>query len=418
MSSPQQHERHPDDAIPFKAWLILALLTMESIIAIIDRQAISALKTTLKAEFAMSDAGYAYLVNAFLIPYALFYPICGALADRYGTRRTLSACVVIWSLATLACGMANSLPEMMAYRAVLGAAEAGLLPASVMALVIWFPKGKIGTAGSLRSSLQSIGPIICTPLIVAITLTWGWRHAFVLPGLIGLFFGVMWFFTDVNPPSYADRAEQPAARPKALDVLKSKALWGVLLARVISDPLFFFISYWQAGFLQEKLGLSLKELGSILWIPPLAASVVMVFVGLYSDRLVKGGWSNARSRIRLMQVAAVLSPAILLVPYFKDLGTVMVLLTISYFMSYMWLVLSNILVADLFRHKGVGVAVGLVNASGTLGASLFTAYVGITLDSVGYGPVFIALACLHPLAALVLHVAYGKRLRQERQRAD
>ena len=96
------------DVVPFKAWFILALMTLESIIAIIDRQAISALKTTLKAEFLMNDSGYSYLVNAFLIPYALFYPICGALVDRYGSRRTLSAFVTIWSLATLACGFARS----------------------------------------------------------------------------------------------------------------------------------------------------------------------------------------------------------------------------------------------------------------------------------------------------------------------
>lgn len=402
-------EQLSSDQVPAKAWLILALLTLESIIGIIDRQSISALKTTLMHEFGSNDAGYAMLVNAFLIPYALFYPVCGALVDRFGTRRTLSAFVTIWSLATLACGLARSLPEMIVYRAIIGAAEAGLLPASLMALVTWFPRARIGTAGSLRSAFQSLGPIICTPLVVAITLASSWHYAFVLPGCIGLFFGVMWFFADRNPPVYQDRAAAPARRGKLADILRSKTLWGVLLARVISDPLWFFISYWQAGYLQEKMHLSFRELGTLLWIPPLFASLTMVAVGIYSDRLVKAGWSPVRSRLRLLQASAVLAPLFFFVPHLDNLFAVMTLLTVAYFMAYLWLVLSNILITDLFREQGVGLASGLVNACGTVGASLFTAGVGVSLAKVGYVPVFAVLACLHPLAALVLQRAYGRQ---------
>ncbi len=403
------------DTVPFKAWVILALLTIESILGIIDRQSISALKTTLMAEFGTDNAGYSMLVNAFLIPYALFYPICGALVDKYGTRRTLSVFVIIWSSATLACGLARSLEEMIVYRAIIGAAEAGLLPASLMALVIWFPKAKIGTAGSLRSALQSFGPIICTPLVVWITLQSSWHYAFILPGMIGIFFGIAWFIADRNPPAYLDRAGAPKVKTRAIEILKHPALWGVLLARVVSDPLWFFLNYWQAGYLQEKMGLTLKEVGYLLWIAPLVASVIMVCVGIFSDRLVKRGWSPVRSRMRIMQCTAVLAPAIFLVPHITSLPAVIALLSLGYFIAYLWLVMSNIMITDLFRDKGVGMAVGLVNACGTVGASIFTSYVGITLDLVGYVPVFLALACMHPLAAVILQIGYGKRVKAEAQ---
>jgi MFS transporter, ACS family, hexuronate transporter len=412
-ASQPQTSTEVQDVVPAKAWFILALLTLESIMGIIDRQSISALKSTLKAEFMMTDVGFSYLVNAFLIPYALFYPICGYLVDKYGTRRTLSAFVIIWSAATLACGVARSLPEMIVYRAIIGAAEAGLLPASLMALVIWFPKAKIATAGSLRSAFQSIGPIIVTPLVVAITLAFSWHYAFILPGLIGIFFGVMWWFADRNPPTYASAAVAPAVKPKVIDILRSKELWGVLIARIISDPLWFFISYWQAGYLQEKLGLSLKDLGYVLWIPPLVASLIMVSVGVFSDRLVKAGWTPARSRIRILQGLAVLGPAIYFVPSFTSLPVVLGLLTAAYFLAYAWLVVTNILITDLFRNRGVGVAVGLVNMCGTFASAAFTWGIGATLATLGYGPVFLALACLHPIAAVVLQLAYGKTIQAE-----
>lgn len=401
------------DAVPFKAWVILALLTLESIIGIIDRQSISALKTTLMAEFHTNNAGYSMLVNAFLIPYALFYPICGWLTDKFGTRRTLSAFVIIWSAATLLCGVARSLDEMIVYRAIIGAAEAGLLPASLMALVIWFPKAKIGTAGSLRSALQSVGPIICTPLVVWITLQTSWHYAFVLPGAIGMFFGIAWFLADRDPPMYRDRANGPQVKVRALEIIRNPALWGILLARVVSDPLWFFLNYWQAGYLQEKMGLSLKQVGTLLWIAPLAASLVMVAVGIYSDRLVRRGWSPVRSRMRIMQWTALLAPAVFLVPQTTSLPAVIALLALAYFVAYLWLVLSNIMITDLFRDKGVGVAVGLISACGTVGASAFTGYVGKTLDQYGYLPVFLALACMHPLAAFILQVGYGNRIKAE-----
>lgn len=412
-AAPAHHAVAAPDSVPLKAWIILALLTLESIIGIIDRQAISALKTTLMAEFHTDNAGYSMLVNAFLIPYALFYPICGALTDRYGTRRTLSGFVIVWSAATLLCGFARSLDEMIVYRAIIGAAEAGLLPASLMALVIWFPKSKIGTAGSLRSALQSVGPIICTPLVVWITLRASWHYAFMLPGLIGMFFGIAWFFADRKPPVYTDRADTPTVKTRALDIVRHPALWGILLARVVSDPLWFFLNYWQAGYLQESMGLTLKEVGYLLWIAPLAASLVMIGVGIFSDRLVRQGWSPVRSRMRIMQCAAVLAPAIMLVPHVRSLPLVIALLSLAYFIAYLWLVMSNIMITDLFRNKGVGVAVGLVNACGTVGASAFTSYVGITLDHYGYVPVFLALAFMHPAAAVILQVGYGKRVKEE-----
>jgi ACS family hexuronate transporter-like MFS transporter len=397
------------DTVPFKAWLILGLLSLESIIAIVDRQNISALKTTLKGVFGMTDSDYSWVVNAFLIPYALFFPICGLLVDRYGSRRTLSVFVIVWSAATIACGFARSMPELIVYRAIIGAAEAGLLPASLFALIRWFPKARMGTAGSLRSAFQSIGPIICTPLVVFITLAYGWRYAFLVPGVIGLAFGVVWYFADSNPPRYRDKQERAVEQVTVRAVATDRRLWGVLVARVVSDPLWFFLSYWQAGFLQEKMGLSLKQLGMVLWIPPLVASLLMILVGLLSDRLItKRGMTAAASRIRIMQAAALLAPVIFFVPFATSLAVVMLLLTTAYFVSYLWLVLTNILVTDLFRGRGVGVAVGLMSMFGTIGASVFTNYVGRTLDDVGYVPVFILLACMHPVAALVLQIGYGR----------
>src|SRR5207237_1867839 len=102
----------------------------DSILGMIDRNAVSVLKTTLKGVFRIDDTHYALLVTAFMIPFALFYVITGRWADRYGSRITLTAFVLVWSAASIACGLAQSFDQMVVGRVVLGAAEAGLLPAS------------------------------------------------------------------------------------------------------------------------------------------------------------------------------------------------------------------------------------------------------------------------------------------------
>jgi ACS family hexuronate transporter-like MFS transporter len=297
---------------------------------------------------------------------------------------------------------------------ILGAAEAGLLPASMYALVVWFPKTRIGTAGSIRNAFQALGPILCTPLVVAITLAYGWRHAFILPGAIGIVFGILWFISDTNPPRYRDRVEPPKKQITVMQVLTSHIIWGVLLARIISDPLWFFLQYWQAGYLQEKLGFSLAQVGWVLWIPPLFSAVMVFLAGLYSDRLIaRFGWLQARSRIRILQGAACLSPLILVIPYLDNVVLVIALLSIAYFIANIWLVFTNILATDLFRSTGGGMAtaVGVVNALGTAGAAISQPYIGMALDSVGYLPVFFALACIHPIAAVLLQLFYRPQLR-------
>ena len=177
--------------IPGKAWFILLLMTLDYVLATIDRNNVSILKTTLKAHFTLTDADYSLLVSAFLVPYALFYVICGRLVDRYGSRRTFTAFVIIWSLATILSGLARNFPELLAMRLVLGAAEAGLLPATIHALVRWFPRDKLATVYAIKNPLQALGPILSPPLIAYLALGLGWRWAFIIPGVIGLVGGLL-----------------------------------------------------------------------------------------------------------------------------------------------------------------------------------------------------------------------------------
>jgi ACS family hexuronate transporter-like MFS transporter len=410
------HGATPLRTVPIMAWYVLALMTVDNVLSQIDRNAVSILKTTLKQEFELSDTDYGILVTAFLVPFAVFFVICGQLVDKFGSRVTLTGFASVWSLATIAFAMSNSFTELVIWRAVLGAAEAGLMPATIYALVSWFPKDRIATIYAIKNPLQALGPILTPPLIAGLALAFGWRMAFIIPGTLGLFFALLWWFADRNPPSYVSLkpdSDKVAPKLSLVQLAKSPIIWGVLAARLISDPTWFFFQNWQAGYLQERLGWSLQEVGQLLWIPPLANIVFILIMAWLSDALIARGWNPARSRIRIIQVLALLAPFIAILPFVENPAIVLVLLTLIYFMTFTWAAFTNILMADLFPKHQVGSAVGLINCVGTVGAAMFNFGVGPIIEAHGYLPVFFGLALLHPIAAVLLQIFYADKLRAD-----
>jgi len=395
--------------IPLAAWWILVLMTVDSILGMIDRNAVSVLKTTLKGVFRIDDTHYSWLVTAFMVPFALFYVITGRWADRWGSRRTLTAFVLVWSAASIWCGLASTFGEMVIGRAFLGAAEAGLLPASMIALVTWFPRDRLATVYAIKNPLQALGPILTPPVVAALALNYGWRSAFILPGLIGIGFALLWWFADRRPPVYpGETVEPPASRATILGLLGRRALWGVLLFRLVSDPVWFFFQYWQAGYLQERLGASLADVGQLLWIPPAINAVATFATATWSDRMVRQGRPGASARLKVMFALVPLSLLIALLPLVRGTGLTVAIFTTTYILSYTWLYLSNIMIADLFPRAEVGTAVGLVNCVGTAGAALFNFAAGPVIDAWGYTPIFLMCAAMHPAAAAIAWWFYGR----------
>ena len=87
-------------------------------------------------------------------------------------------------------------------------------------------------------------------------------------------------------------------------------------------------------------------------------------------------------------------------------GAFLIVVTTSYLLGFTSLYLSNILMADLFPKPAVGTALGLMSCVGTGGAALFNLAAGPVIVRLGYAPIFILMACLHPAAAIVLQIFY------------
>lgn len=377
-----------------------------------DRAVLGILKTTLGTEVGLTHEGYSLLVTAFMVPYTAMYFFVGGWIDRFGVRRVLTLCVLGMSAATVLAGTARGLGQLTVARFVLGVAEAGVVPAITLAIFTWFASERRALAYSLANTVQQSAYILAPPFVAFITLSLGWRWAFLIPGLSGFLLAAGWRRISRRPrvvhPADAPAATAEADAPPVGWLARMRlllALPGVrtlILARVLSDPFWFFFQYWQTAFLQERVGMSLARVGQLTWIPPLAYMGAALALSAFSDRLVARGWGAPRARLVLLLGATALAPATFALPLVQGEWPALVLVTLVWIMCATWLNMSSVFMGALVPRHSLASAIALMSALGGVTSILFNAVVGVLISRFGYDVPFYVGACLHPLAAGLL----------------
>lgn len=388
--------------VPRRSWWLLVLLFGIGLLNYLDRQTLSILKATLKEQLALTDTHYSWLVTAFMGPYILFYVLSGRLVDRFGTRISLTLFTAVWSVANIFSGLAQGFGQLAAARALLGAAEPGAFPAIQRVMMTWFPKERRAFAWSLLSPCITVGAILAPPLVAALTAYWNWHMAFILPGIVGVVLAVAWWMSDRNPPSFPNEAEPTVVPPAMREILSDSRVWLLLGARALTDPVWYFHLFWLPGYLQEKLGVSLTQLGWIGWIPSCVASAMVMITGRTTDRFVARGFTPVRVRVGMFALAAAFAPVGAFTTFAPSLPWALVMITIVTIVCQIWFFGQGLFVADIFPKNSAATIAGLLGAVGASGGLLLNVIAGPIIERAGYIPVFVALACLHPLAALML----------------
>jgi ACS family hexuronate transporter-like MFS transporter len=375
----------------------------------IDRQTLSVLKPLVKSTLNTDEAGYAQLVNIFTFCYAGSYILTGWITDRLGARIGFILFIGLWSVATIGCGMSNTFLGFALCRALLGLAEPGNQPVTIRALTLWVPTHQRGLTMSLVGAGGTVGSIVAAPAVAWLANSLGWHAAFVFPGLMGLAVGLAWWFVYRNPPHInsvpTEAATENWVPPLSWGKLwRHRSLWGIVIARFISDPVWYFCLFWMPGYFQEQRGLSLKESGVIGWIPFLAASIGGISLAATSDLVGRKLGSPLRGRVRVLWIIALLGPSAMLVPRVDSLTVTVALLCIVAVVSLGWLSILGPLVADVFPAGNVGSVWAIAGASGATGAIIFNYQVGHITSALGSANMFLILGVLHLLASAVIMI--------------
>jgi ACS family hexuronate transporter-like MFS transporter len=387
-----------------RRWVILAIIFFATVFNYFDRQILSILKPLLKDTYGIGDDGYAIVVNVFTVCYAIMYPISGWLVDRFGPRLVMFFAVTGWSLASIGGGLSSSFSQFVFFRGMLGLTEPANFPAKLRVVTMWFSGKLRATANSLCESGSSIGALIAPPIAAWIAIQYGWQTVFI----VGLIIAVLWLVFYRNPPADIALANTGNA---TIDVSPSfkwgqlwtkRSLWGVVLIRFISDPVWYFCLFWFPGYLQENMGLTLAQMGLFGWIPFLLADIGAIGASAWSDRMVRNGKPPLKARKIMLTSLAALAPVCLVMPFLSNAYMGIAVFSIIAIVCLSWLFNINVVVAETFPVKNVAGVLGIAGGFGAVGAILLNYYVGQLIGSIGAQNIFMTLAFLHPIATIVL----------------
>ena len=196
-------------------------------------------------------------------------------------------------------------------------------------------------------------------------------------------------------------------------ILGRRETWLLMLGRMITDPVWYFYLFWFPKYLTDARHLSLAEVGRIAWLVYLAADIGCILGGWLTMWLIRRGLAPARSRLRVMAIAAVLVPLSPLMNHVSSPLAAVGIAAIAAFAHLCWQVALGALIVDLYPKPLVGTVFGLIAAGSGFGGMLSTNLVGQAVTYYSYAPVFVAMGFLHPVAFLTIARLLPRRAQEE-----
>ena len=377
-------------------WWIAALLFASTVINYIDRQTLSLLAPYLKLQYHWTNSDYANIVIAFRVAYSVGQTVFGRAVDRTGTRRGLSLTVLWYSIISILTSLARGFYSFMGFRFLLGAGESANWPGATKAVSEWFPKRERALATAFFDSGSSIGGAIAPFIVLTIYFRWGWRPAFMIPGTLGFIWLIVWRWLYYSPERHprisaselalitSDQKESDTRAEAALhmrwgDLLKLPQTWATIIAKGLSDPVWFFITDWFPIYLVAK-GIELEGGLIAVWIPFIAADLGNFFGGAASGYLIRRGWSLGKSRKAMVVFGAfgmlMLVPTILT----TNLYLITFLFAFSTFTYGSYTTMANVLPADLYYGDSVASVSGLSGTGAGIGTIIAFKLIGYFSD--------------------------------------
>ena len=377
-------------------WGIALLLFFMILLNYLDSVVLSLLSPVKRAEFNLTQMDYAVAVNAFLVAYGVMYLGSGLVLDRTGSRKGLSLFVGIWSVVCALHAAIAGFYSLVAYRFLLGVFEPGGWTGAVKTVSERFAPAQRSLAAGIFTSGAGVGSVIAPPLVVWLSLHYGWRSAFLIAGVSGLLWLPLWSLVTRDPQRAAVPTPVPI-RTLLPRLLRDPRSLAYVATRFFGDTTGYFFLFWLPEYLVTSKGFTFKEVGALAWIPFLWNDFGALAGGYASGRLVQWRQRPIESRKIMMSVAAlfVLAGSSLQ----SASGVLGVLLSVSLctFGVGIWAGNMHAVAADGFPQSEVATVHGLAGSVGAVGGILFNTLVGHLSMSGDYFFAFLVLVTLQPL---------------------
>ncbi len=290
------------------AWRLVPFLALLYLLAFLDRVNVGFAALTMNADLGFSPSVFGAGAGIFFLGYVLFGVPSNLMLHRLGARRWIGGLMICWGVTSAAMALIQGPVSFYALRFLLGVAEAGFFPGTVLYLTYWFPKRertRILGAFMLALPLSStIGPLISAALL---NVSWrelrGWQCLFIFEGVPSILAGLVTLVYLADRPETAkwldqkqrqillrDLCENQMAtrRSSLLGIYSQREIWIASAAYFALLGSLYGFSLWLPQVISDRGRLSFREVGELSMLPNLAA---VAFMCLWSIR-TRATWKS------------------------------------------------------------------------------------------------------------------------------
>ncbi|RCH56028.1 MFS transporter [Mucilaginibacter hurinus] len=395
---------------------VLFLVFVNVVINYMDRSNLAVAASDISNEFQFTSVQMGLIFSAFSWTYLAFQIPGGIFVKRFSPRILYAVSLITWSLATVAQGFARGFATLFGLRMATGTFEAPAFPINNRVVSSWFPDNERASAIAIYTSGQFLGLAFLMPVLSSIQVQVGWRGLFVVTGLVGIVWGLVWYFFYRDPLKHtrANEAElehirkgggilEQKTETKAgtkkfkwsdlAEVLSHRKLWGIYIGQfAVNSALWFFLT-WFPKYLVDYRGMEFIKSGYWASVPYLAAFCGVLCSGFLSDYLVKRGISVAKARKRPIIIGLLVSTAIIGANYVNTPALIILCMSISFFgvgfASITWIFVSTLAPRHLIDVTG-----GVFNFIGQLSGIIVPSVIGYMVSDGNFAPALVFIALL------------------------
>lgn len=398
-----------------KRYNVLFLVFITVVINYLDRSNISIAAFAIRDELGLSTVQMGIIFSAFAWTYSILQIPGGIMVDKVKARVLYPIILIFWSLATLIQAFINTFSALIGLRAIVGVFETPSYPLNNKIITSWFPEKERASAIAVYTSGQFIGLAFLTPVLVLIQDSLGWRGLFIVSGLIGLVWAVIWYFFYREPNNHKTvnseelayikeggglvevnskgTAKQEFTFNDLKQAFKYRKLWGLYIGQFCIGSLFIFFLTWFPTYLVEFRGLDFIQSGFLASVPFLAAFIGVLLSGFTSDFLVRKGYSNEIARKAPILIGMLLSISIIGANYTDNTFFIILFLSIAFLgnglSSIAW-----VFVSLLAPKRLIGLIGGTFNFIGGLSAVVTPIVIGFLVEDGEFEPALIYISTL------------------------
>jgi ACS family D-galactonate transporter-like MFS transporter len=383
-------------------WRALALMVLSGLLNYVDRSNLSIGATDIQRDLHLSNYQLGVLLSAFFWTYALsqLLYIAGWLVDRLNVCWVLAAGVALWSFATGVSGLVNSLVVLFALRLLLGAGESVAYPSYSRIIVNCFPEHHRGFSNAAIDAGTKMGPAIGALLGGLLIPRVGWRIFFVVLGIAGLIWTVVWVLW---MPKSARLESGTRTESRFGVVLRQPELYWTAIGLFCSNYFWYFLITWLPPYLEQERHFPKPKMAVFSSLSYLSIALSSVASGWLSDRWIARGGSPTLVRKTFAGCGLGLSTVLIAVQITNDVTIAMALLLFACVAFGMYtsnvFAISQTLAGPGAAGQWTGVQNGFANLAG-VAAPWFTGW--ITQETGDFFLAFLAAAT----AVLISAAAY------------